>query len=115
MFPKVPLQGGLVALRGFVFLAWVPPGQLGRRVKWQLAPHDNFLIVRHPRQQVEHFVVGHTVRPDEPPAELDQAPQQQQHPDRDVVQHQGGGQQQRRRQPAQLGDGKVKGVFHAFP
>lgn len=40
MFPKVPLQGGLVALRGFVFLAWVPPGQLGRRVKWQLAPHD---------------------------------------------------------------------------
>lgn len=40
MFPKVPLQGGLVALRGFVFLAWVPPGQLGRRVEWQLAPHD---------------------------------------------------------------------------
>lgn len=68
----------------------------------------NFLIVRHPRQQVEHFVVGHTVRPDKPPAELDQAPQQQQHPDRDVVQHQGGGQQKRRRQPAQLWDGKVE-------
>lgn len=68
----------------------------------------HLLIVGHAGQQVEHFVVWHTVRSHQPSGELNDAPHEQQNANRHEMQHQTGGKQQQSRQPAQFGHRKVE-------
>jgi hypothetical protein len=72
------------------------------------------IVVRHPGEEVEHFIVGNGVRPDDFASELVDAPGHDEVAQRHQVQHKHGRGDHGNRQPRQVRHGEVESALKLF-